>query len=71
MFQIKKVTEKSDARSSAISWPIKTIGFPETGWSVLLRGGPIIALLFLLVYFSLASPHFGTLSNLKNINMKK
>jgi ribose/xylose/arabinose/galactoside ABC-type transport system permease subunit len=67
MFQIKKATEKSDARSSAISWPIKRIGFPETGWSVLLRGGPIIALLFLLIYFSLATPHFGTLSNLKNI----
>jgi ribose/xylose/arabinose/galactoside ABC-type transport system permease subunit len=33
----------------------------------LLRGGPIIALLFLLVYFSIATPHFGTLSNLKNI----
>jgi ribose transport system permease protein len=39
----------------------------QTRWAPLLRGGPIIALSFLIIYFSLASPHFGTWSNAKNI----
>jgi ribose/xylose/arabinose/galactoside ABC-type transport system permease subunit len=43
------------------------ISMHTVGWSTLLRGGPIIALLFLVLYFSLASPHFATVSNLKNI----
>jgi ribose/xylose/arabinose/galactoside ABC-type transport system permease subunit len=42
-------------------------GLRNIGWATLLRGGPIIALLLLVVYFSLASPHFATISNLKNI----
>ena len=42
-------------------------GLHNIGWATLLRGGPIIALLLLVVYFSLASPHFATISNLKNI----
>lgn len=36
-------------------------------WATLLRGGPIIALFLLVIYFSLASPHFASISNLKNI----
>ena len=44
----------------------KTVTGPKgTTWSVLLRGGPIIALLFLLAYLSFASPHFATLNNFK------
>ena len=39
-------------------------------WSTLLRGGPIIALLLLVLYFSLASPYFASLSNLKNIGQQ-
>jgi ribose/xylose/arabinose/galactoside ABC-type transport system permease subunit len=44
-------------------------GMPEKriSWATLLRGGPIIALFLLVIYFSLASPHFATVSNLKNI----
>ena len=39
----------------------------QTKWATLLRGGPIIALLFLFVYFSFASPHFASFGNFKNI----
>ena len=63
----KKVTETSGSSSDSLPFPAGQAGFSGTGWSVLLRGGPIIALLILLIYFSIASPHFGTLSNLKNI----
>lgn len=48
-------------------WLRKGVGLRGIGWSTLLRGGPIIALLLLLLYFSFASPHFATVSNLKNI----
>ncbi|MEE8179594.1 MAG: ABC transporter permease [bacterium] len=34
---------------------------------ILLSGGPIIALLFLIIYLSFASPYFLTVSNLLNI----
>ncbi len=37
-------------------------------WEKLLRGGPIIALLLLVAYFSLVAPHFATFSNLINIS---
>jgi len=67
MSQSKSERERSGGRAAALSWPRRVVGLHETGWAVLLRGGPIIALLFLLAYFSFASPHFGTLSNLKNV----
>ena len=34
---------------------------------ILLRGGPIMALLFLIIYLSFATPYFFTVSNLLNI----
>jgi ribose transport system permease protein len=43
------------------------IGVSSRRWSVLLQGGPIIALLCLVAYFSFATPHFFTLSNFVNI----
>lgn len=36
-------------------------------WEKLLRGGPIIALLFLVAYFSMVAPRFATFSNFINI----
>ena len=39
----------------------------RTGWVTVLRGGPIIALLALVLYLSLVSPHFATLGNAKNL----
>ncbi len=67
MAQIEKAAEKSGSSYASTSAAARQTGPAGTGWSILLRGGPIIALLFLLIYFSIASPHFGTLSNLKNI----
>jgi len=67
MGRSKTTREKSGDRAAALFWPGRHIGVQETGWAVLLRGGPVIALLFLLAYFSFATPYFGTLSNLKNI----
>ena len=43
------------------------MALPGKGWAVLLRGGPIIALVLLLAYFSFATPHFATFNNFKNI----
>ena len=67
MVRVKESMTESGTTNSSVSLPVRQSGFSESGWAVLLRGGPIIALLFLLIYFSLASPHFGTFSNLKNI----
>ncbi|CAB1063880.1 Ribose ABC transport system, permease protein RbsC (TC 3.A.1.2.1) [Olavius sp. associated proteobacterium Delta 1] len=67
MAQIEKVTEGTNSSSASTFVSPRQFGLDGTGWSRLLRGGPIIALLFLLIYFSIASPHFGTLSNFKNI----
>jgi predicted ABC-type sugar transport system permease subunit len=44
----------------------KLTGVKSRRWSVLLQGGPITALLCLVAYFSFATPHFATLSNLVN-----
>ena len=67
MVQVKESMTESGTTNSSVSLSVRQSGFSESGWAVMLRGGPIIALLFLLIYFSLASPHFGTISNLKNI----
>jgi ribose/xylose/arabinose/galactoside ABC-type transport system permease subunit len=53
--------------SRPLSAERKAIGLHKISWSGLLRGGPIIALLLLVIYFSIASPHFATVNNLKNI----
>ena len=47
--------------------PLLGKGIEKIRWATLLRGGPIIALLFLIVYFSFASPYFASFSNLKNV----
>jgi len=54
-------------RTPLLMWIEKGLGLRRIGWATLLRGGPIIALLLLVLYFSLASPHFFTVDNLKNI----
>jgi ribose transport system permease protein len=46
------------------------LGIRRLSWSTLLQGGPIIALLLLVLYFSLASPHFASINNLKNIGQQ-
>ena len=40
----------------------------QTLQQLLLRGGPLIALILLATYLSLASPHFLTVSNLVNVS---
>jgi ribose/xylose/arabinose/galactoside ABC-type transport system permease subunit len=67
MDQSNRGKEKSGDGPTTLVLPTRKVGMPGTGWAVLLRGGPIIALLFLIIYFSLATPYFGTFSNLKNI----
>ena len=57
-------------RVSALLWLRRGLGMRTISWSTLLRGGPIIALLLLVLYFSLASPYFASLSNLKNIGQQ-
>jgi ribose/xylose/arabinose/galactoside ABC-type transport system permease subunit len=39
-------------------------------WATLLRGGPIIALLVLIVYLSLATPYFASPSNVRNVSQQ-
>jgi ribose/xylose/arabinose/galactoside ABC-type transport system permease subunit len=71
MDQLTNMKKKSDNMSdhtTATSFQMKKVaGQPQIGWATLLRGGPIIALLLLFVYFSFASPHFAALSNFKNV----
>ncbi len=55
------------SKSSGFRLLGKGTGARRIGWSTLLQGGPIIALLLLIVYFSLASPHFFNIDNFKNI----
>jgi ribose/xylose/arabinose/galactoside ABC-type transport system permease subunit len=40
------------------------------GWGFVLRGGPLIALLLMILYLSFASPHFATLNNVKNLGQQ-
>ena len=70
MGQPKTGKEKSGDRAASLFWTRRNTGLHKTGWATLLRGGPIIALLLLLAYFSFATPYFGTLSNLKNISQQ-
>jgi ribose/xylose/arabinose/galactoside ABC-type transport system permease subunit len=58
---------KPDGRTRTVFSIGEGIRSRRINWATLLRGGPIIALLLLVLYFSLASPHFATISNLKNI----
>ena len=62
-----RTEEKSHEQIAAPPGMRKGIDSQKIKWATLLRGGPIIALLFLIVYFSFASPHFASLSNLKNV----
>lgn len=48
--------------------PVLALGIGRAvAQALLLRGGPILVLLLLMGYLSLASPHFLTVGNLKNI----
>lgn len=67
MDQPAKMNAKPDEKMMTPVEMERRIGAQRMGWATLLRGGPFIALLLLFVYFSLASPHFGSLSNFKNI----
>lgn len=67
MSQRKLGKEKSDRTPAAVSLRRRGIGLQGRRLSVLLRGGPIIALLLLVAYFSFATPHFASLTNLRNI----
>lgn len=65
--------KRSDGRDSALGEAL-TMAAPKRGrqWlvlrQVLLRGGPLIALLLLSLYLSFATPHFLTESNLVNVS---
>ena len=59
--------EKATWKSATVVRERAGMGLTGTGWSILLRGGPIIALFLLLAYFSFATPYFATFNNLKNI----
>ena len=67
MHQARKNGKNSNEMKSGFLWFRKGMGVRTIGWSTLLRGGPIIALLLLVLYFSLTSPHFASIDNLKNI----
>jgi ribose/xylose/arabinose/galactoside ABC-type transport system permease subunit len=67
MYRSQNERKNPGERSAVLMWLRKGLGLRGIGWSTLLRGGPIIALLLLLLYFSFTSPHFATISNLKNI----
>jgi len=55
---------------SVLTRMMRSINVRNFGWATLLRGGPIIALLLLVLYFSLASPHFASIDNVKNIGQQ-
>ncbi len=65
-----KENKNCGEKASVLSWISKSISLRHVSWSALLRGGPIIALLLLVLYFSLASPHFASIDNLKNIGQQ-
>ena len=56
---------RSDKAAASVSGPPR-VG--QTLQLVLLRGGPLIALILLATYLSLASPYFFTVSNLLNVS---
>ncbi|PZN01907.1 MAG: hypothetical protein DIU76_11075, partial [Bacillota bacterium] len=47
--------------------PARVQGWPARATAVLWQGGPVIALLLLCIYLSLATPHFLTWGNILNI----
>lgn len=67
MNQPTNTHEKPDEHDVAVDDTENQTRIQKIGWARLLRGGPIIALLFLLLYFSFASPHFASLNNFRNI----
>ena len=67
MDQAKITSGNTAGRSEDVVQKKAGMGSKGTTWSVLLRGGPVIALLFLLAYLSFASPYFASLNNIKNI----
>ena len=67
MVQEQTVGEGSSGKGRSAASRKDDKGIRAKGWPVLLRGGPIIALLLLLIYFSFASPYFATYTNFKNI----
>lgn len=65
-----KENKNCGEKASVLSGISKSISLRHVSWPALLRGGPIIALLLLVLYFSLASPHFASIDNLKNIGQQ-
>ena len=65
-----KENKNCGEKASVLSGISKIISSRHVSWPALLRGGPIIALLLLVLYFSLASPHFASIDNLKNIGQQ-
>ncbi len=65
-----KENKNCGEKASVLSGISKSISLRHVSWSALLRGGPIIALLLLVLYFSLASPYFASMDNLKNIGQQ-
>ena len=65
-----KENKNCGEKALVLSGISKIISLRHVSLSSLLRGGPIIALLLLVLYFSLASPHFASIDNLKNIGQQ-
>ncbi|MFW6138696.1 MAG: ABC transporter permease [Spirochaetota bacterium] len=59
--------KKSSGSSSVIEEKAPEVKKKAIGLVRLLRGGPLIALILLIIYFSFTTPHFATVSNLLNI----
>ncbi len=65
-----KENKNCGEKASVLSGISKSISLRHVSWAALLRGGPIIALLLLVLYFSFASPYFASMDNLKNIGQQ-
>lgn len=70
MKQMQTSGPKPTEQAAAPRHPGRKRGVQQTSWATLLRGGPIIALLTLAVYLSFASPHFASLSNVRNVSQQ-
>ncbi len=70
MRQSSKEERNPGESVSVLTRMIRSMGLSKFSWATLLQGGPIIALLLLVVYFSIASPHFASIDNLKNIGQQ-
>ncbi|GAJ17494.1 unnamed protein product, partial [marine sediment metagenome] len=74
--QRKKIPTEKNSRERATSLKVPSkvslinqwvSGGAEVIRKILLKGGPIIAFLFLIIYLSFATPHFLSVSNFLNI----